>query len=319
MASTSITVTLKNRSLRNTVITRCLYIIAVWVQSLSRLVLQHSHARKVTYSTWIAKDGSYLPLQHLLIYTPFPVALILFSIIIIIIIPIIPIITASPPRSHVSTEQSRKETCDIRGSDQDLRGQQQQQEREDEMRDKAHTEVTDSMEPAVSAPKPHQAPTIIRPKANRSAPQPATILLTVVSSLQYLVEAFTQVLSMFLEPSHSGRLPAALGKLCRWASLWALLRLPAAAAAYEFEKYDVAAGYGTIPTTFFLMAAVFIWRVQDSVQRHRRGLRDSVRGRLEKGSYTVWVIAVLLVMPITLAPAINVVNQLTAVDPITEL
>ena len=172
----------------------------------------------------------------------------------------------------------------------------------------------------MSAPKPHQDPTIIRPKANSSTQQPATILLTVVSSLQCLVEAFAQVFSMLLESSHSGRLPAALGNLCRWASLWALLRLPTAAAAYEFEKYDVAAGYGTIPIgTFFLMAAVFIWRVQDSVQRHRRSLRDSVRGRLEKGSYTVWVIAVLLVMPITLAPAISDVNQLTAVDPITGL
>ena len=102
--------------------------------------------------------------------------------------------------------------------------------------------------------------------------------------------------------------------------LCALLRLPTAAAAYELERDDVVTGYGTISTgIILLMASVFIRSVHDNMRGHRRLPGGSVRGRLEMLSYIVWPIAVLLAMPVTLAPAISDVNQLTGVDPITGL
>ena len=164
-------------------------------------------------------------------------------------------------------------------------------------------------QPVTSAPKLDQDPTIMRPKANRLASQPAAILLAVLSTVQYLVEAFLQVLFPLLKWSHTKRATAALGHLCRFTSLWALFCLPTAAAAYEFENVDVIAGYGTIPIgTICLMAAVFFRKAHDSVRRHP-----------EKTSYNVWVIAVMLAVPMTLAPAISDVNLLTGVGPITGL
>ena len=143
--------------------------------------------------------------------------------------------------------------------------------------------------------------------------------MAVMSTVQFLFAPFIQVLSTLLKWSYGGRSPA-LGNLCRTAILCALLRLPTAAAAYELEKEDVVTGYGTIPTgIILLMATVFIWSVHDNMRGHRRSWRDGVRGRLEKLSYMVWPTAVLLAMPVILAPAISDVNQLTAVDPITGL
>ena len=100
----------------------------------------------------------------------------------------------------------------------------------------------------------------------------------------------------------------------------ALLRLPTAAAAYELEEDNVMTGYGTIPIgTVLFMTTVFIWSVHGNMQRQRRSLLNSVRGRLENLSYLVWLVTVLLAMPIILASAISDVNQLTAIDPITGL
>ena len=140
-----------------------------------------------------------------------------------------------------------------------------------------------------------------------------------MSTVQFLFAQLTQVLSTLFEWSHSGR-ALALGYLCRLAIVCALLRLPTAAAAYELEKDDVVTGYGTIATgTILLMATVFILSVHDNMRAHRRSLRESVRGRLEKLSDMVLPITVLLAMPVTLVPAISDVNELTAVDPITGL
>ena len=217
----------------------------------------------------------------------------------------------------MSTRQSRKARCDIRGINQGLKGQ-QWQEQEDEVRGKDHANV----EPRelVTAPlKSHQDPTIIRPKANKYVPQPAASMLTLVSTVQCPVEAFTQASSTLLKWSHS-RWAVALGLLGRLASLWALLRLPTAVAAYELEKDDVAIGYRTIPIGItILMTTVFISKLHNSVQGHWWSLRDNVRGRLENRCYMVWVLAVLLAMAIILVPAISDINHLTAVDPTTGL
>ena len=161
---------------------------------------------------------------------------------------------------------------------------------------------------------------MIRPKANRFSHQPAAGLLAVVSTVLSVFALLIHVLSTLLMWSY-GRRPPALGNLCRTAIWCALLRLPTAAAAYyELEEDDVVTGYGTIPIgTIFLMATVCIWSVRDNMQGHRRNLRDSVRGRLERISYMVWPVTVLLAIPIVLAPAISDANQLTAVDPITGL
>ena len=137
--------------------------------------------------------------------------------------------------------------------------------------------------------------------------------------MQSVFALLIHVLSTLLIWSYGGR-PPSFGNLGRTAIWCALLRLPTAAAAYELGKDNVVTGYGTISTgNILLMATVFIRSVHDSMRAHRRSLRDSVRGRLEKLSYIVWPVAVLLAMPVTLAPAISDVNQLTAVDSITGL
>ena len=69
----------------------------------------------------------------------FLIDLILISSIIAVII-----ITMSQPHSHSSTEQSRQESCDIQQIDQD---------REDETKGKAHSEVTESIEFVIFALK----------------------------------------------------------------------------------------------------------------------------------------------------------------------
>ena len=79
----------------------------------------------------------------------FLIDLILLSSIIAVII----IITMSQPHSHSSTEQSRQESCDIQQIDQDRRGRQQPQDREDETKGKAHSEVTESIEFVIFALK----------------------------------------------------------------------------------------------------------------------------------------------------------------------
>ena len=59
----------------------------------------------------------------------------------------------SPSGSHASTEQSRQRSCDIQEIDRDLRGRQQQQDRKDETKGKAHSEVTESIESVIFALK----------------------------------------------------------------------------------------------------------------------------------------------------------------------
>ena len=137
--------------------------------------------------------------------------------------------------------------------------------------------------------------------------------------MQFLLAPSIQILSTLLKWGHSKRSPA-LGNLCRMAVLYALLRLPTAAAAHELEKDDVVTGYGMIPTgNILLMATVFVWSVHDNMRGPRRSLRDGMRGRLEDLSSVVWRITVLLVMAAVLAPAISDSNQLTAVEPIIGL
>ena len=224
----------------------------------------------------------------------------------------------SYPSSPVSTGQRRKERRDLRVINQGRKGQ-KWQEQQDEMRGKDHT-IVEPMELVMTAAlESYQDPAIVPPQANKFVQQLAAGMWTFVSTVQCLVEAFTQASSALFERSHSRR-AVALGHLCRVASLWALLRLPTAAAAFELEKVDVATGYGTIPigTTIF-MTTVFVRKLRHSVQGHRWSLGDSARGRRGNRWYMVWVIAVLLAMAIILAPAISDFNHLTAVDPVTEL
>ena len=135
-----------------------------------------------------------------------------------------------------------------------------------------------------------------------------------MSNVQFPFAPLIQVLSTLLKYVHSGRAPA-LGNVCRLAVLCALLRLPTATAAYELEKDDAVTGYGTIPIgTILVMATVFVWSVNDNMRGHRRSLRDRV---LQKHSYMVWSITVLLAMSTILALAISDVHQLTALDPTT--
>ena len=118
-----------------------------------------------------------------------------------------------------------------------------------------------------------------------------------------------------LRPSHSG-LPKALGKLCKLASLWALLLIPTTVTAYGLEEDDVVGGYGTIPLgTLFFMATLLIWSVRDSVQTQRKSLRDSMPGQWGKYPYMVWTTAVLLVVIAILASVIDDVDRFEGIDP----
>ena len=190
----------------------------------------------------------------------------------------------SHPSSHVPTEQSRKETCDTQEISQDRRGQ-QQQELEDKIKGEAHTKSTGSTKLLSS-----------------------TFIPSAESNVKYPFEAFTQALSTLFEWSN-GESRAALGKLFHFASSCAVLSLPTAAAAYELKKGNVGTGYETIPAvTILLMAAVFFLRVH-----------DSVRGTLKNFWHMLGLVATLLAMAMILVPAINDVNQLTAVDPITKV
>ena len=211
----------------------------------------------------------------------------------------------------MSTEQSPDDICDVRKIDQ-VRW--------------AYTEGAESH--VMAAPQSFQDRTINPPAADRLAPQSAIML-----TAQRLLEGFTLVPSF--KRTHGGML-AALRNLCNFSSLCAVLKLPAAAAAYELEKDVIVTGYGTMSTgtilllaavsgTILRMVAIFISSVHDSVRGHSRITCDSVRGCLEKCWYMGWVVPTLLVEFIILASAISDVNLLTAgnprevVDPITGL
>lgn len=129
----------------------------------------------------------------------------------------------------------------------------------------------------------------------------------------------TPVVSKLIKRSQSGR-SKVLERFCNLATLWALVHFPAVVAAYEIQRADVMKGYGAIPASVVLvMATVLALRVQDSVQRHWKSFRDSVRRASEMLSYMVWVAVVLLAMVMTLASAINEVDDPKATAFVTDL
>lgn len=133
-------------------------------------------------------------------------------------------------------------------------------------------------------------------------------LSDVLSPKKRLVEAFARVLPK-LKRSQSGW-PKRFGKIYSLAFVWAVLHLPTGAAAYELKKDDVATGYGAIPAgTVLLMALILALRVRNSMQKHRKSLRESVRRPLERLWYVAWVTGVLATMFVVLAPTFNDVNE----------
>lgn len=246
-----------------------------------------------------------------------PVYLILFSFFIITIIVYLGrslLGTCSPLVSPVSMWQSLKDFCNRQRKRKDFRHG-EQQEREDKTKGKTHIEVPGSMEGLrTSAPKTYKDPKFIRKRLDVFATQLTARLSIVLSTKNCMAEVFAQVVSKLI----SGR-PKVLERLCNLATLWALLGLPRVVAAYGSKRDDVIIGYGVILAGIALvMVTILVSTVRDSVQRHRKSLRDSVRRRLEKLSYIVWFTGVLLAMVIILASAFNDVNDFKAVDSITD-